>query len=249
MLHLTFIGMFGACVGSLTSMLIYRLPLINLEKKSDISLFFPRSSCPNCKKQLTNLMLIPVLSFIWQKGICGFCRKKIKFSYLINEITHIFVAILTAFYFGVTIEGLLFYMIFFILFILFFLDLKFLYLPFFLNLSLLPIGLLTNYLFTTFTSLYFSFLGMVIGYAFLWLVNAAYKILNSRDGIGGGDFILLAGLGSIFGIFSLGPILLIGSSISICIYFIYNEHNKKEIPFGSGLILGAILYYILKIIF
>ena len=246
MLYLVLVGIFGACMGSFTSMLLHRLP--KMKDDESVNLFYPRSSCPDCKNKLSVSALIPIFSYLWQKGVCKFCKKSISPFYLINEIIHCCVVLLIALYVGINVEGLLYYFIFFILYILFFLDYKYLYLPFYLNLTLIPLGILINYLFNTFTTLYLSIGGMIIGYSLLWLVNAIYKAVRSKNGIGGGDFILLAGLGSVFGIMALGPIIFLGSSISIIIYLLTNKSPNEEIPFGSGLIIGAIIFNLLKIL-
>jgi leader peptidase (prepilin peptidase)/N-methyltransferase len=103
--------------------------------------------------------------------------------------------------------------------------------------------------FNIFTSYQEALLGLVAGFGSLWFINALFKIITSKDGIGGGDFILLGGLGSIFGISSLGPIILLGSSFSILIYTLSDRTKREEIPLGSGLILGAIFFYLIQNIF
>ena len=75
------------------------------------------------------------------------------------------------------------------------------------------------------------------------------NILTPLVEVEGYDFILLGGLGSIFGISSLGPIILLGSSFSLLIYTLSNRTKREEIPLGSGLILGAIFFYLIQNIF
>jgi leader peptidase (prepilin peptidase)/N-methyltransferase len=84
-----------------------------------------------------------------------------------------------------------------------------------------------------------SFLGLIFGYGILFCINEVYKMIRSKDGIGSGDFLLLGGIGSIFGASAIGPILLIGSSITLCLYAI---NKDKELPLGFGLAIGAIFY-------
>ena len=84
-----------------------------------------------------------------------------------------------------------------------------------------------------------SFLGLVFGYGILFCINEVYKMIRSKNGIGSGDFLLLGGIGSIFGASAIGPILLIGSSITLCLYAI---NKDKELPLGFGLAMGAIFY-------
>jgi leader peptidase (prepilin peptidase)/N-methyltransferase len=194
-------------------------------------------------------MLLPIFSFLIQKGKCLYCSQRINSSYLINELVHISIILLIALNVGINFIGFIYYLIFTIFYILFFLDLKHLFLPIYLNVSLILIGLLINVVFNIFTSYEEALLGLVAGFGSLWFINALFKIIKSKDGIGGGDFILLGGLGSIFGISSLGPIILLGSSFSILIYTLSDRTKREEIPLGSGLILGAIFFYLIQNIF
>ena len=86
----------------------------------------------------------------------------------------------------------------------------------------------------------------MIGYSFLWFVNFIFKIIYRRDGIGGGDFILFGGIGSIFGQISLGLILFLGAFIGCIFFLIFNNKFKNEIPLGSSLILGSVFYFFIK---
>jgi leader peptidase (prepilin peptidase)/N-methyltransferase len=194
-------------------------------------------------------MLLPIFSFLIQKGKCLYCSQRINSSYLINELVHISIILLIALNVGINFIGFIYYLIFSIFYILFFLDLKHLFLPIYLNVSLILIGLLINVVFNIFTSYQEALLGLVAGFGSLWFINALFKIIKSKDGIGGGDFILLGGLGSIFGISSLGPIILLGSSFSILIYTLSDRTKREEIPLGSGLILGAIFFYLIQNVF
>jgi leader peptidase (prepilin peptidase)/N-methyltransferase len=194
-------------------------------------------------------MLLPIFSFLIQKGKCLYCSQRINSSYLINELVHISIILLIALNVGINFIGFIYYLIFSIFYILFFLDLEHLFLPIYLNVSLILIGLLINIVFNIFTSYQEALLGLVAGFGSLWFINALFKIIKSKDGIGGGDFILLGGLGSIFGISSLGPIILLGSSFSLLIYTLSNRTKREEIPLGSGLILGAIFFYLIQNIF
>ena len=80
----------------------------------------------------------------------------------------------------------------------------------------------------------------------LWTVNFIYRLITKKDGIGGGDFILFAGLGSIAGPLALAPILFLGSISALLIVITDQKKYSKEVPLGSGLILGFIFYVLLK---
>ena len=107
------------------------------------------------------------------------------------------------------------------------------------SIILIVSGLMLNVSIGFFTVPLDSFLGLVFGYGILFCINEVYKMIRSKNGIGSGDFLLLGGIGSIFGASAIGPILLIGSSITLCLYAV---NKDKELPLGFGLAIGAIFY-------
>tara|TARA_Y100000746_G_scaffold171494_1_gene148792 strand:- start:230 stop:700 length:471 start_codon:yes stop_codon:yes gene_type:complete len=143
-----------------------------------------------------------------------------------------------------------------IFYILFFLDLNFLYLPLPLNISITVLGLTGNTFFSlaiedsiyifNISPFWFSIFGFLIGYIFLYLVNYFFKIYKGIDGVGGGDFILFGGIGSIFGPLSLGPILFLSSVLGILYFVFFVKMNRSELPLGSFLILGSCCYFFIK---
>ncbi len=240
------------CIGSFISSVIYRFSP-NISK--DINIFFPRSFCPDCKKQIKLIYLFPLLGFILQKGKCKSCNNSISFFYPITELIFLFTGIYLLFLYGVNIILFFLLSIFSLFYILFFLDFKFYLLPFSINISIIFLGFLSNYLFEMFiisdlypfnmSPLVFSSLGFVVGYSSLWVINFIFKFINKKDGIGGGDFILYGALGSVFGPISLPIILFLGSLFGCFLYISFKERFKKEIPLGSCLVLGSVFYFIL----
>jgi len=240
------------CIGSFISSVIYRFSP-NISK--DINIFFPRSFCPDCKKQIKLMYLIPLLGFILQKGKCAYCNNSISFSYPITELIFLYTGICLLFLYGVNIILFFLFSIFSLFYILFLLDFKFYLLPFSINILLIFLGFLSNYLLEMFiiydlypsnmSPLVFSSLGFVVGYSSLWIINFIFKFLNKKDGIGGGDFILYGALGSIFGPISLPIILFLGSLFGCFLYISFKKRFKKEIPLGSCLVLGSVFYFIL----
>ena len=238
-------------IGSFISSVIYRL---SPNTSKDINIFFPRSFCPNCKKQISLIYLIPILGFILQKGKCISCNNNISLSYPITELIFLFTGIYLLLLCGIDIVLFFLLSIFSLLYVLFFLDFKFYLLPFSINLFLIFLGFLSNYLLRIFiisdlypssiTPLVFSSLGFIIGYSSLWIINFIFKFINKKDGIGGGDFILYGALGAVFGPISLPFILFLGSLFGCLLYISFKKRFKKEIPFGSCLVLGSILYFI-----
>ena len=243
-------------IGSFSSVLIYRLPLMEFGNK-EINLFYPRSHCPECKHTLSNKNLIPLIGYLLNYGRCTFCNNKISFIYLMNEIIHLLVGLSIFHYFGFSEITLFSYIIFTLLYVLFILDFKFFYLPLSLNILFIFISLISNIFFGLFISeqsSYFNitpalycFYGFMVGFLSLWLVNAVYKFFTKKDGIGGGDFILFSGIGTLIGPFYLPLILLFGSLSSLIIYIMLRKKSiSDEIPLGSGLICGLFMYVILS---
>jgi len=242
-------------MGSFSSVLIYRLGKIEVEKNKEINLFFPRSHCTHCKKQISLINLIPLIGFIKQLGKCKNCDEPISLMYPFNELLHLVVGILVIYFFGISLISIIIYTIFFVLYVLFILDLKYFYLPIGLNIFLGILGVTTNSVFDGFIndidvlnlgSASLSILGYSAGFLSLWTVNFIYRLIAKKDGIGGGDFILFAGLGSIAGPLALAPILFLGSLSALLIVITNLKKYSNEVPLGSGLILGFIFYVLLK---
>jgi len=227
---------FGGCLGSFASLLIYRLPL----EDNEINILKPRSFCPQCKSQLSIIQLIPFMGYLYSRGICLACNAKINRLYLFNEL------IITAFILFIfsklalaNLSSWLIVLIIISLYIQSIIDLQTLHLFQPISAILILSGLILNISLEFFTVPLDSFLGLIFGYGILFCINEVYKMIRSKDGIGSGDFLLLGGIGSIFGASAIGPILLIGSSITLCLYAI---NKDKELPLGFGLAIGAIFY-------
>ncbi|MDC3381894.1 prepilin peptidase [Gammaproteobacteria bacterium] len=239
--NLLFISL-GGCVGSFASMLIYRLP----HPDTSINILSPRSFCPSCKTPLSLTQLIPFFGYLANQGKCSKCSKQIDGSYLFNEI---FTAALLIYLINLLgIINPLTWLIFSIAMILYvqaLMDFKTLLLSQPLSFLLILIGLVANLGFEIFAVPLDALLGLLFGYGLLFSINILYKMLRSQDGIGSGDFLLLSGIGSILGASAIGPILLLGSSLTICIYVISKDPKIKELPLGFGLGFGGIMYLLM----
>jgi len=229
----------GGCIGSFASMLIYRLPRLN----ETITIFSPRSFCRHCKIQLQIKNLIPFFSFLSSKGKCFNCMEKIDTTYLINEV---FITILTLFI--INTLGLLnpfswlLLLILVILYIQAMMDFETLLLSEPLSIGLIFLGLFLNLGFKFFTVPLDSILGLIFGYGLLYSLNLLHRIIRNIDGIGSGDFLLLGAIGATFGASSIGPILLLGSSITLLVYFIKSKDESLQLPLGFGLGLSGVFY-------
>ena len=257
MLEILILFAFFTSIGSFSSLVMHRLPIIESSNKS-ISLISPRSYCPHCEQTLPIKSLIPIFSFIIYQGKCSICHEKIAISYLVNEFIHLLVGGAIFYYLGLTPIFIFTYLIFSLLFILLILDFKYLYLPILINLMFVLVGMVGNICFELFipsldgiikiSIVEQVLLGFVLGYLSLWLINTMYKIFKKKDGIGGGDFILFGGIGTVLGPFILPLIMLLGSIFSIAFYIFNIRKNieSNEIPLGSGLICGFFMYVIIK---
>ena len=235
--------MLGGCLGSFASLLIYRLP----HQDESINIFYPRSFCPECKVRLTILQLIPFVGYFLNKGNCKSCKTKINISYPINEF-------MMALFFLYIVhvmskDNLMIFLLTSIIFILYvqsLIDFKMLLLSQPLSYVLVIVGLCLNISLEFFTVLIDSMLGLIFGYGILFCINLLHKMIRGIDGIGSGDFMLLGSLGALFGASVIGPILLVGSSITLSLYAIKKD-DMKELPLGFGLGLAGIFYCLIFI--
>ena len=251
---ITFLTITFLSVGSLSSVLIYRLTRYKF-LDNDINLFLPRSHCVRCKTQISIINLIPLLGYIIQKGRCINCNKLISITYPMHEIIHLVMGLSIYFFEGISYLSFVTYLIFVICYVLLICDLQNFYLPFYLNISITLIAFISAYFEVIFISNDFSLnisnislslIGFITGYFFLWFVNFFYLLVKNKHGIGGGDFILLGGIGGITGPLSLFAIILIGSIVTLTIRLIDQKKYSEELPLGAGLILGLFIYVFFK---
>ncbi len=251
---------FALLIGSFLNVLIYRLPhmlyrqwraqcesfLAELNEKQSpqekINLLLPRSHCPHCKQSLKAWHNIPLISYCWQRGKCPFCQIKISPRYPLVEIISALSALLLVLYFGWSYQ-LIFALIFtWSLIALIFVDLDEQLLPDQITLTLLWLGLLINTqnIFTDITSAVY---GAIAGYLCLWIVAKAFWLVSQREGMGHGDFKLLAALGAWLGWIYLLPILLLssflGAIIGIGLIAAGKIRRENPIPFGPFLAIAG----------
>ncbi|AFJ43778.1 prepilin peptidase [Francisella orientalis] len=257
-----FIFLFGAAVGSFLNVIIYRVPnkifadekiisreileLPKQESSQNFSLTAP-SRCPKCKNKLKYRHNIPILGWFILKDKCYFCKESISFEYpLIEFITAVvFITIFYIFRFTIQAVAMAGLSTFFIP--LFFIDAKYQILPDSLTLPLVWIGIILNY-YNVFSTLDQSVWGAIIGYLSLWSVFWIYKILTGKEGLGYGDFKLLAAIGAWFGytvlLYTIFASCIFGILIAIGINLIAKRTNV--IPFGPAIILATFFYLLTK---
>jgi len=249
-------GIFGLVIGSFLNVVIYRLPIviernwrqecaellqIDQTKTSKIfNLSLPRSHCPHCQHQLTILENIPLISYLWQRAKCTFCHQKIHFSYPLVEAISAILAMITAWYFGFNWTLLAALTLTWALIAASGIDIKHQILPDNITISFLWLGLICN-LFGLYTDIESAVIGAIIGYLSLWTVYWMHKLITGKDGLGYGDFKLLAMLGAWLGWQALLPIILIGSLVAATIgsILIFYYGKDKNIPIAFGPYLAA----------
>ena len=256
---LCFALVLGLIIGSFLNVVIYRLPVmmqrewteqchefLELEddhkKTSDnpatLNLAKPDSHCPKCKHELTAFENIPILSYLLQAGKCRNCKAPISLRYpLIEAVTGI-VTLLIAYQYGYSWLTLAILLLTLSLIVLTMIDYDHQLLPDVITIPILWLGLIINY-FGLITTLEAAVLGAVAGYLILWAVYWLFKILTGKEGMGQGDFKLLAALGAWMGWQALPQIILlsslIGALIGIGLILIKGRDKNIPIPFGPYL--------------
>ncbi len=245
-----FLCLLGLSYGSFVGSYIIRFPRM-IDSESGVTIYSPRSRCETCGKNLKYYMLIPLLSFLLQRGKCTFCKKSISPFYFCNEILHLLLMALIVWsnLFPTLIESILFFLVVSSLYAQFIIDFKYLSLSVYLSIQVLILGLILNSGQGLFTDLQSSLIGVLVGYFSLYLINKIYFLLRKKEGIGGGDFILLASIGALLGYQMLSFVILLGSLLSLQIYVFKRSDYKGRVPFGSGLALSALLIIAIQIFY
>lgn len=228
--------LFGLVFGSFFNVVVYRLP-------RKLSLIKPGSSCPHCKHRLSASELIPVISFLWQRGRCKECGGKISWRYPVVEL---FVGLGFAFiaWQSSSITELVVWLVFFsLLLVLALIDLEHKILPNLLTVLGIGLGLLFGLLGWT-SSFWTSLLGAAVGFLLMILIA-----LISRGGMGMGDVKLMALIGSFMGWKAVFYVLfgasLLGSVGGIIYLHLTKQDRKTPIPFGPCLAIAAIVCFFL----
>jgi len=246
-----------------------RAPLAELRKSLQGSprynLVIPRSACPACGHRITPGENIPLLSWLYLRGRCSACSARISARYPMVEALTSLCSGYIAWRFGfsvATAAGLVFA---WALIALTFIDLDTMYLPDDITLLLLWLGLVLNLVCSMSPSFFgeligagwpvivpagrqlvYSVVGAVAGYASLWLVYWLFKLATGKEGMGFGDFKLLAAIGAWFGWVCLLPVVLIsslvGAVVGIALILFWKHAREKPIPFGPYLAAAGLIY-------
>jgi leader peptidase (prepilin peptidase)/N-methyltransferase len=206
------------------------------------NLFYPRSSCPHCHHRIKAIENIPIVSFIALGGRCKGCGEKISLQYPMVEGMSGLLALFIAMHFGPTMQSLLAFFFTWSLLVLSVIDFEHKLLPDSITLPFLWLGIIAN-MFGLFTDIYSSLYGAIFGYLILWFVYIGFKLLTGKEGMGHGDFKLLAMLGAWLGWQALPLIIilssLVGSLVGICLILFKSHAKSQPIPFGPYLAVAG----------
>lgn len=249
----TFATLFGLIIGSFLNVVIYRLPKIMEQEWREecadafpeyqikppehrITLSTPRSSCPHCHQPIRIRDNIPLFSWLLLRGRCSRCNGRISVRYPLVELMSALMSFLIAWQLGFSYFTVCLLFFTFALIALAVIDQETLLLPDQITLPLMWGGILTALAGLNSISLQDSVLGVVTGYGALWVMYWTYKLLTGKEGLGYGDFKLLAALGAWLGWQMLPLIILLASVTGLFFGLIQLRLQKKgmDIPFPFG---------------
>lgn len=249
----------GLMVGSFLNVVIYRLPKMmertwlqqcaelhgkDVEVLPTYNIATPRSMCPNCKHNISALENIPILSYLFLKGRCSQCHEKVSLRYPFVEILTGVLSSYVAWHFGFGLTAVAALVFVWALIALAAIDFDTQLLPDDITMPLLWLGLLVN-LNGGFTNIHSAIIGAVAGYLTLWSIFWGFKLATGKEGMGYGDFKLLAAIGAWFG-WSMLPLVILLSSMAgaiIGVGLMLSSGHKRDIPipFGPYLAIGGVV--------
>lgn len=251
------LGVLGLLVGSFLNVVIGRLPRMMENEWHDqcatlrgesvpplqrFNLAYPASHCPHCQHSLSVVENIPILSWFLLKGRCKHCTKPISVRYPFVEMLSALLSVFAAWRFGLGWDLIGALVFIWASIALAGIDYDKQLLPDQITLPLLWVGLLFN-LTATYTPLASAVLGSMLGYLVLWLVYSVFKLLTGKEGMGFGDFKLLAALGAWFGWTMLPLILLLAAGAATLVgvgLILLKKHDRNSpLPFGPYLVLAG----------
>ena len=205
------------------------------------SIIWARSNCQNCNHQIKAWENIPVLGFIFLWGKCSNCKTKISHRYWIIELLTALLSTVVVYHFGWSLASLAGVILTWYLISIALIDFDTMVIPDQFSLSLMWLGL--------FISLWFVFIqptdaikGALLGYLLLWVVFHLFKLVTGKEGMGYGDFKLLAAGGAWFGMKAVMLIIImsafVGAVLGSLFLFINKNNKNKQIPFGPYLAGG-----------
>ena len=250
----------GLLVGSFLNVIIHRLPKMMfrdwriqarevLELPAEpagetYNLVLPNSSCPHCQHEIRPWENIPVISYLFLRGKCSGCQAKISLRYPLVELSCGIISAYVAWHFGFGWQAAGMLVLAWGLLAMSLIDADHQLLPDVLVLPLLWLGLIANN-FGLFTSLEYALWGAVAGYLSLWSVFWLFKLVTSKEGMGYGDFKLLAMLGA-WGGWQILPLTIllssvVGAVLGVIMLRLRDANTSTPIPFGPYLAIAGFI--------
>ena len=248
----------GLLIGSFLNVVVYRLPkmllrdwqaqareILNLPAEADkqtFNLILPNSSCPHCAHEIKPWENIPIFSWLFLRGKCSACKAPISTRYPLVELTCGLLSAYVAWHFGFTWQTGSMLLLTWGLLAMSLIDADHQLLPDALVLPLLWLGLIVNQ-FGLFTSPADALWGAIAGYLSLWSVYWLFKLVTGKEGMGYGDFKLLAMLGA-WGGWQILPLTillssLVGAVLGVIMLRLRNAETSTPIPFGPYLAIAG----------
>lgn len=248
----------GLLIGSFLNVVIWRLPkmldrewrqeardVLGLPSETPLptfNLMLPHSQCPHCGHQIRAWENIPLLSYLFLRGRCSNCAAAISKRYPLTELACGLLSALIAWHFGFGWQACMALVLGWGLLTMSLIDAEHQLLPDVLVLPLIWLGLIVNS-FELFVSLHDAVWGAVAGYMALWSVFWLFKLITGKDGIGHGDFKLLAMLGA-WGGWQILPLTillssLVGAILGVILLRLRNAKTSTPIPFGPFLAIAG----------
>lgn len=252
-LFIGLVAVFSLVIGSFLNVLIYRLPIMmEREWQTEFQAYFqptqasgspapfnlavPRSACPHCHNPIAAYDNIPVVSWLLLKGRCRHCHSAISLRYPAVELLTAILSAIIAWQQGPTLTAALLIFLSWGLIALSFIDIDKMLLPDQLTLPLLWLVLLFSLTETALVTPAQAIIGAAAGYLSLWSVYWAFKLLTGKEGMGYGDFKLLAIFGALLGWQQLPLIILlsslVGAILGASMLAIQGKDKATPIPFG-----------------
>ena len=252
-------GLFGLIVGSFLNVVIHRLPKMmeadwqcqcaelrgeELPPTEPLTLATPRSRCPHCSHGITAMENIPVISWLFLRGKCSSCKAPISIRYPLVEAATGLLSAYAAFHFGFGLQAAGAILFVWAMIALTGIDFDTQLLPDSITLPLVWLGLLFN-LFGTYTSLSSAVIGAMAGYLSLWSVYWGFRLATGKEGMGFGDFKLLAAIGAWLG-WQMLPVTillssLVGAIVGVGLIVLAKRGRNVPIPFGPYLAAAGLL--------
>jgi len=252
-------GLFGLIVGSFLNVVIHRLPKMmeadwqcqcaelrgeELPPTEPLTLATPRSRCPHCGHGITAMENIPVISWLFLRGKCSSCKAPISIRYPLVEAATGLLSAYAAFHFGFGLQAAGAILFVWAMIALTGIDFDTQLLPDSITLPLVWLGLLFN-LFGTYTSLSSAVIGAMAGYLSLWSVYWGFRLATGKEGMGFGDFKLLAAIGAWLG-WQMLPVTillssLVGAIVGVGLIILAKRGRNVPIPFGPYLAAAGLL--------